>query len=296
MKIVLFGKNGQVGQELQRTLAPLGSILALGSEDVDLNDLDALRNALSHEAPDIIVNAAAYTAVDQAESDEATAFRINAEVPEVMARYARFNGSLLVHYSTEYVFDGQKSGAYTETDATNPLNVYGQSKRAGERAIQGGGCHALIFRTSWVFSAPGHNFINTILRLARERDTLSVVSDQLGAPTSAELLADVTALAIASCQSDALREGLYHLTASGSTSWYGLACYIVQQAKAKGMELKLDVPNIHAIKTIDYPTPAKRPRNSRMDCSSLSEQLGITLPHWKIHVDRMLDQVCQSGS
>ncbi len=295
MKVVLLGKNGQVGQELQRTLAPLGNIIALGKEDLDLTDLDALRNVLSSQAPEIIVNAAAYTAVDQAESDSTTAFRINAEAPEVMARYARFNGSLLVHYSTEYVFDGQKSSAYIETDSPNPLNVYGQSKLAGERAIQGGGCHALIFRTSWVFSAPGRNFINTILRLARERDTLDVVSDQLGAPTSAELLADVTALAIASCQSDALREGMYHLTASGSTSWYGLACYIVQQAHAKGMDLKLDVPNIRAIKTADYPTPAKRPRNSRMDCSSLSQQLGITLPHWQVHVDRMLDQICANN-
>lgn len=295
MKIVLLGKNGQVGQELQRTLPPLGEIIALGKEDIDLSDLDALRDTLYDHAPDIIVNAAAYTAVDQAKDDEATAFRINAEAPEVMARYARYNGSLLVHYSTDYVFDGQKSGAYTEMDATNPLSVYGQSKRAGERAVQGGSCHALIFRTSWVFSAPGRNFINTILRLARERETLDIVSDQLGAPTSAELIADITAIAIASCQSDTLREGIYHLTAAGSTSWYGLACYIVQQARMRGMALKLDVPNIRAIKTADYPTPAKRPRNSRMDCSSLTQQLGIALPNWKTHVDRMLAQVCKTG-
>ena len=291
MKILLFGKDGQIGRELQRTLPPFGEIIAPPRSEIDFADADALRAVVQVHAPDVIVNAAAYTAVDQAESDEASAFRVNAEAVEVLARYARYNGSLLVHYSTDYVFDGTKSGAYAELDAPHPLNVYGQSKLAGELAVQQGGCHALTFRTSWVFSAHGRNFIHTILRLARERDTIDVVSDQIGAPTSAELVADVTALALAALHADALPEGLYHLSASGSTSWYGLACYVVQQARAHGAKLKLDVPGIRAISTANYPTAAKRPRNSRLDCRALSDKLGIALPHWKGHVDRMLAQI-----
>lgn len=291
MKILLFGKDGQIGSELRRTLPPFGEIVALGKDEADFTNLAGLRDLVSAHAPDIIVNAAAYTAVDLAESDPVSAFKINAEAVEVLARYARFNGSLLVHYSTDYVFDGKKSGAYAELDATNPLSVYGQSKLAGELAVQQGGCHALTFRTSWVFSAHGKNFINTILRLAKERESINVVSDQIGAPTSAELLADVTALAIATFHADALPEGLYHLTASGSTSWYGLACYVVQQARANGAQLKLDESGIRAISSANYPTAAQRPRNSRLDCRALSEKLGIALPHWRVHVDRMLAQI-----
>ena len=208
-----------------------------------------------------------------------------------MAEYARYNGALLVHYSTDYVFDGQKEGAYIETDVANPLSVYGKSKRAGEEAVQQGGCHHLIFRTSWVYSSHGSNFIKTILRLSKERDALNIVADQIGAPTSAELIADVTALAIAAYRSDILPEGMYHLTASGETSWYGLASYVVERAIAKGAELKLDATKIRAITTEDYPTPAKRPTNSRLDNTRLTDRLGFLMPEWEFHVGRVVDQI-----
>ena len=295
MKILLFGKDGQVGRELQRTLPMLGEVVALGKADVDLTDLDKLRAVLSEQAPEIIVNAAAYTAVDKAESDEATAYRINAEAVEAMARYARYNGALLVHYSTDYVFDGSKQGAYEEYDAINPLNVYGKSKRAGEEAVQQGGCHHLIFRTTWVYSAHGNNFIKTMLRLAKERDSLSVVADQIGAPTSAELIADVTALALVGYRADLVPEGLYHLTAAGETSWHGLATYALQRARDKGAKLALDPAKIRAITTEEYPLPAKRPRNSRLNNSRLIEWLGFDMPEWQLHVDRAIDQLVDSG-
>ncbi|MBS1186192.1 MAG: rfbD [Burkholderiaceae bacterium] len=295
MKILLFGGNGQIGHELQRTLAPFGRIVAPSRSEADLTEAGNLQAMLQTQAPDIIVNAAAYTAVDPAESNETTAFAVNATAVETMARYARYNGSLLVHYSTDYVFDGTQSAAYTELDAPNPLNAYGRTKLAGELALQQGGCHALTFRTSWVFSSHGRNFIRTILKLARERETIDVVSDQIGAPTSAELVADVTALALAAFHADALPEGLYHLTASGSTSWYGLACYVVQQAQAHGATMKLGLDGIRAVRSTDYrrdrPGTATRPRNSRLDCSKLTEKLGLALPHWKVHVDRMLAQI-----
>lgn len=291
MKILLFGSHGQIGRELLRTLPPLGEIVAPPRSEVDLGDAAYLRAVLQAQAPDIIVNAAAYTAVDQAENNEATAFRVNAAALDVLARYAHFNGSLLVHYSSDYVFDGHKAGFYDELDAPGPLNAYGRSKLAGEQAVQQGGCHALIFRTSWVFAAHGRNFIRTILQLAREREQIDVVSDQIGAPTSAELIADVSALSIAAFYANALPEGLYHLTASGATSWYGLACYVVQQARAHGAPLKLDVAGIRAVTSNDFPSVAKRPRNSRLDCTRLNEKLGFRLPHWKVHVDRMLAQI-----
>ncbi|MBS1169244.1 MAG: rfbD [Burkholderiaceae bacterium] len=295
MKILLFGGNGQIGHELQRTLAPFGNIVAPARSEADFTNADGLRAVLQQHAPDVIVNAAAYTAVDPAERDESTALAVNAAAVEALARYARYNGSLLVHYSSDYVFNGMQSGAYTELDVPHPQNAYGRSKLAGELAIQQGGCHALTFRTSWVFSSHGRNFIRTILKLARERKTIDVVSDQIGAPTSAELVADVTALALAAFHADALPEGLYHLTASGSTSWYGLACYVVQQAQAHGAPLKLDVSGIRAVRSADYqrahPGTAIRPRNSRLDCRKLTEKLGLALPHWKVHVDRMLMQI-----
>jgi len=293
MKIVLFGSGGQVGHELQRTLLPLGEVVALDHNHVDLTNLAGLRDVLYVQAPDIIVNAAAYTAVDKAENEEASAFTVNAEAVRVMADYARYNGSLLVHYSTDYVFDGQKSGPYIETDVTNPLSVYGKSKRAGEEAVQQGGCHHLIFRTSWVYSVHGSNFIKTILRLAKERESLNIVADQIGAPTSAELIADVTALSLAAYYADILPEGMYHLTASGETSWHGLACYVVERAIAKGMALKLDSSKISAITTEEYPLPAMRPKNSRLDNSRLSSRLGFEMPDWRVHVDRAVDQLIE---
>ena len=291
MKTLLFGSGGQVGHELQRTLPMLGEVIAMDQKDADLADLVGLREVLYAHAPEIIVNAAAYTAVDKAESEAEIAFRINAEAVGVMAEYARYTGALLVHYSTDYVFDGQKEGAYIETDVANPLSVYGKSKRAGEEAVQQGGCHHLIFRTSWVYSSHGSNFIKTILRLSKERDALNIVADQIGAPTSAELIADVTALAIAAYRSDILPEGMYHLTASGETSWYGLASYVVERAIAKGAELKLDATKIRAITTEDYPTPAKRPKNSRLDNTRLTDRLGFLMPEWEFHVGRVVDQI-----
>ena len=291
MKILLLGKDGQVGRELQRTLPPFGNVIALGRDDADLSDLKGLRDLLYIHAPDIIVNAAAYTAVDKAESDEAAAYRINAEAVGVLADYARFNGSLLVHYSTDYVFDGEKTGAYIETDATHALSAYGRSKRSGEEAVMQGGCHYLVFRTSWVYSAHGHNFIKTILRLAKEKDSLSVVSDQIGTPTSAELIADVTGLAIAAYFADMLPEGFYHLTASGETSWHGLACYVIEKAAAMGAQLKLDVAKVLPITTEEYPLPARRPKNSCLDISKLAARLGFPLPDWRFHVDRVIDQL-----
>jgi dTDP-4-dehydrorhamnose reductase len=293
MRILLLGKNGQVGRELQRTLPPLGEVIALDRKEADFNDLAGLRTMLYSHAPDIIVNAAAYTAVDKAETEEATALRINAEAVEVLADYARYNGSLLVHYSTDYVFDGQKSGAYIETDVTNPLSVYGKSKRKGEEAVMQGGCHYLIFRTSWVYSTHGSNFIKTILRLAKERDHLNIVADQIGAPTSAELIADVTALSIAAYFADVLPEGMYHLTASGETTWHGLASYVVENAIKLGARLKLDLGNIRPITTEEYPLPASRPKNSRLDNSKLTARLGFPMPDWRIHVDRAVEQLIQ---
>lgn len=291
MKILLIGKNGQVGQELQRTLLPLGDVAALGRESLELGDLAALKQVLAAQAPAVIVNASAYTAVDRAESDEALATAVNAGAVAAMAAYAREHGALLVHYSTDYVFDGTKEAPYREDDATAPQSAYGRSKRAGEEAILASGCQALVFRTSWVFSAHGGNFIKTMLRLAGERDSLSVVADQFGAPTSAELIADVTALAIAAYRRGALEGGIYHLTAAGATSWHGLASYAIERAIARGASLKVAPAQIKPIPTEAYPVPAKRPRNSRLDTSKLSGALGLHLPDWTVHVDRLIDQL-----
>jgi dTDP-4-dehydrorhamnose reductase len=291
MKILLLGKNGQVGHELQRTLLPLGQVIALGREEADLSSPTQLQSVLAQHIPDIIVNAAAYNDVDKAESDEAMAFRINAEAVGLMAELARQSGALLVHYSTDYVFDGRKPEPYVESDTTNPLNTYGRSKRAGEQVIEQSRCRSLIIRTSWVFSAHGGNFIKTILRLARDRENLNVVADQYGAPTSAWLIADVTALAIAGHRGHALKNGMYHLTAAGETSWHGLACHVVNRALANGATLKLHPEQIRAIPTEDYPLPARRPKNSRMDTGALSRALGLHFPDWNIHVDRVVDQL-----
>ncbi|MDE2585051.1 MAG: dTDP-4-dehydrorhamnose reductase [Betaproteobacteria bacterium] len=293
--ILLLGKDGQVGRELQRTLLPLGNLIAKGEQEADLGDLDALQALLEVAQPNVIVNAAAYTAVDKAESDAATAFRINAEAVEVLACYARQANTLLVHYSTDYVFDGTKSGAYLETDLPQPLSVYGRSKRAGEEVISTSGCDALIFRTSWAFSQYGGNFIKTILGLARERESLNVVADQFGAPTSAELIGDVTALAISGFRTQILPAGLYHLTASGETSWHGLARHVVQRAKDNGITLALDPECIIPVATDGYPLPAPRPKNSRLDTLRLTTRLNITLPDWAIHANRTIDQLTLGG-
>jgi len=296
MKILLLGKNGQVGHELQRTLLPLGRLTSKGRGEVDLVDLDRLGETIRTEAPDIIVNAAAYTAVDRAEEDEDTANKVNAAAVGLMAEYAADTNALLVHYSTDYVFDGEKAGAYTESDATNPQSAYGRSKLAGEEAILRSGCKAFIFRTSWVFSSHGGNFVKTIIRLANERDTLGIVADQIGAPTSAELIADVTGLAIAACKSGAISTGVYHLAASGEVSWHGLASHIVNSLHENNNGVKLKVADIRPITTDDYPLPAKRPKNSRLGTSKLSKALNIEIPHWTIYVDRTLAQLTRAES
>lgn len=294
MRIALFGKSGQVGNELLRTLPMLGEVMALDRDEVDFTDSSRLREVLHSLAPDVIVNAAAYTAVDKAESEEATALKINAEAVGVMANYARYNGSLLVHYSTDYVFDGTKNAPYIETDKTRPLSAYGKSKLEGELAVQQGGCHYLIFRTSWVYSVHGHNFLKTMLRLAKERESLNVVDDQVGAPTSAELIADVTALAIAAYFAGMMDEGIYHLTASGETTWHGLASYAIEKAMDQGMKLKLSPKNIHPIPTEGYPLPAVRPKNSRLSNQKLTEKLGFAMPDWKHHVERAVEQIIKT--
>jgi len=291
MKILLIGKNGQVGRELQRTLLPLGELVALGRDELELGDAGAIGQVLARQAADVIVNASAYTAVDRAESDEAGAMAVNASAVGAMAEYARAHGALLVHYSTDYVFDGDQDAPYREDDPTAPQSAYGRSKRAGEQAILASGCKALVFRTSWVFSAHGGNFIKTMLRLAGERDSLNVVADQFGAPTSAELIADVTALALAAYRRGALADGIYHLTASGATSWHGLASYAITQARARGASFKVDPARISPITTEAYPLPAKRPKNSRLDTSKLASALELRLPDWKIHVDRLIEQL-----
>ncbi|RTZ43160.1 dTDP-4-dehydrorhamnose reductase [Candidimonas sp. SYP-B2681] len=294
MKILLLGKNGQVGHELQRTLLPLGQLIALDRNEGNLEDDKALQLALHTHGPDVIVNAAAYTAVDKAESDEATAAQVNTKAVKLMAEYAKKTNALLVHYSTDYVYDGEKQGPYVESDSTCPQSAYGRTKCAGETAIIDSGCQALVFRTSWVFSAHGGNFIKTILRLAKERDNLGIVADQIGAPTSAELISDVTALAIAAYKRSAIPPGVYHLTAAGDTSWHGLATHVVAKLHAKGVPLKISADQIRAIATEDYPLPAKRPKNSRLDTGKLSEALGLQIPHWSIYVDRTIEQLTKT--
>lgn len=299
MKILLLGKNGQVGWELQRALAPLGELTALdrapeGGLCGDLADTDGLRATIRAVRPDVIVNAAAHTAVDKAESEVELAHAVNAAGPALLAEEAARTNAWLIHYSTDYVFDGAKTGAYVEDDTPNPQSVYGASKLAGEQAIQASGARHLIFRTSWVFAARGGNFAKTMLRLARERDVLNVVADQIGAPTSAELIADVTALCLQRVRSSEAADplsGLYHLVSAEETSWHGYARHVIATALARGRKLALTPEQINPIATSDYPLPAKRPPNSRLDTTKLRDTFGLTLPHWQYHVDRMLEEL-----
>lgn len=295
MKILLLGKDGQVGWELQRSLAPLGEVLALNSRSDsycgDLADLAGLGRTVQDWAPDVIVNAAAYTAVDKAESEREQAFRVNAEAVGVLAQAAAASGALLVHYSTDYVFPGQGVMPWQETDEVGPLNVYGESKLAGEQAIQASGCKHLIFRTCWVYAARGNNFARTMLRLATERDTLGVIDDQFGAPTGAELIADVTAHAIVAARHDAALSGLYHLAAAGETTWCGYARFVLEHAAAAGVALKVSAEAVNALTTDAYPTPAKRPANSRLDTHKLEKAFGLRLPEWQQGVARMLTEI-----
>lgn len=295
MKILLLGKDGQVGWELQRSLAPLGEVLALNARSEsycgDLADLAGLGRTVQDWAPDVIVNAAAYTAVDKAESEREQAFRVNAEAVGVLAQAAAASGALLVHYSTDYVFPGQGVTPWQETDEVGPLNVYGESKLAGEQAIQASGCKHLIFRTCWVYAARGNNFARTMLRLATERDTLGVIDDQFGAPTGAELIADVTAHAIVAARHDAALSGLYHLAAAGETTWCGYARFVLEHAAAAGVALKVPAEAVKALTTDAYPTPARRPANSRLDTHKLEKAFGLRLPEWQQGVARMLTEI-----
>ncbi|MEZ0318299.1 MAG: dTDP-4-dehydrorhamnose reductase [Methylophilaceae bacterium] len=292
-KILLIGRDGQVGWELQRALALLGELYAINSADCDLADTKKLRAIITGFKPDFIVNAAAYTAVDKAETDIELARAVNATVPGVMAEEALKLGAWLIHYSTDYVFDGTKEGLYLEGDVPNPLNVYGATKLEGELAIQQSGCRHLIFRTSWVFATRGNNFAKTMLRLAVERDVLKVVGDQQGAPTSAELIADVTALCLQRVllqKSDVL-DGVYHLTASGYTTWHAYAQYVLSYAVKVGISLRCQPEDVIAIPSSEYPVPAKRPMNSILDSTKLQKAFAITLPDWQYHAARMLEEV-----
>jgi dTDP-4-dehydrorhamnose reductase len=295
MKILLLGKQGQVGWELQRSLSPLGEVIAYGRAGANLEDPDALRRIVRDTAPQIIVNAAAYTAVDKAEAESERARQINTDAVGILAEECKQLGAWLIHYSTDYVFDGNKAGPYAETDHPAPQSVYGQTKCDGERAIQASGCQHLIFRTSWVYAARGGNFAKTMLRLAGERDTLNVVSDQIGAPTSAELIADITALCLYRLTHDnAFAErasGIYHLTSSGVTNWHGYAQLLIAEALALGINLRTTPENVKPIPTSAYPLPAKRPANSQLNTQKLRDSFGITLPPWQQGVTRLLNEI-----
>lgn len=291
MKILLLGKNGQLGWELQRSLGLLGKLIVLdrsGQQGLcgDLANLDGLRKTIADLKPDIIVNAAAYTAVDRAESEPKLANLINTQAPDLLAQEAAKLGAWLVHYSTDYVFDGSGNEPWCESDNSEPLNQYGESKLAGEQAIQSSGCKYLIFRTSWVYGSKGNNFAKTMLRLASERQTLSIINDQVGAPTSAALLADCTAHALFQAIHNPQLAGLYHLVASGETTWYEYAKIVINQARNIGEELL--VKEVKAISTLDYPTLAKRPYNSRLNSTKFCDSFGLVLPEWQEGVIRML--------
>ncbi len=294
MRILLTGKHGQVGFELQRALAPVGEICAVDQPECDLSDAAAIRALVRAYKPDLIVNPAAYTAVDKAESELELAHAINAVAPGVLGEEAAKRNAWVVHYSTDYVFDGTKLGAYTEDDPTNPQSVYGRTKRDGEIALKASGARHVIFRTSWVVGAHGSNFAKTILRLAVERESLNVVADQHGAPTSAALLADVTAQLVRQRQhegDDNFPFGVYHLVAGGQTTWCDYARFVVSEALAAGRSLKLSPEAIRAISSSEYPAAAKRPANSRLDTRKLRSHFGLELPDWQKGIRHILQQI-----
>lgn len=294
MKILLTGKNGQVGFELQRALALLGDVRAVDVAECDLADENAIRQLVQTFKPDLIVNPAAYTAVDKAESEPILATAINARAPAIFGEEAAKIGAWVIHYSTDYVFDGTKQGQYTEGDTTNPQSVYGKTKRDGELALQQSGAKYLILRTSWVVGAHGANFAKTMLRLAAERDSLNIVADQFGAPTSAALLADVTAHLVRQCHREGKQDfpfGTYHLVAGGETNWCDYARFVVEEAIKTGKTLKASPATINPITTAEYPLPASRPANSRLDTSLFGNTFGLRLPHWEDSVRHILQQI-----
>lgn len=295
MRILLLGKNGQVGWELQRALAPLGELVALDRDSstfkADFSHPDAMAATVRALRPDVIVNAAAYTDVDRAESEAALAHAVNVIAPAALAREAAMLDATLVHFSTDYVFDGSGSVPRDEGAPTAPLNVYGATKLEGEQAIRASGCRHLILRTSWVHAARGSNFAKTLLRLATEREHLEIVDDQIGAPTGADLLADVTAHALRSVQQRPSLAGTYHVTASGETSRHGYAHFVIERARAQGHPVKVAAEAIRPVPTSAFPTPARRPLNSRLDTRKLRARFGLSLPPWQEGVDRLLIEV-----
>lgn len=294
MKLLLLGKGGQVGWELQRSLAPLGEVVALDFDSTDFradfSQPEQLAETMLKVRPDVVVNAAAHTAVDKAESEPAFARKLNATSPGVVAQAAQQLGALMVHYSTDYVFDGSGTQPWQEDDATGPLSVYGRTKLEGEQLVAQHCARHLIFRTSWVYAARGGNFAKTMLRLAKERERLTVIDDQVGAPTGAELLADVTAHAVRATLADPAKAGLYHLVAGGETTWHGYARFVLAQALAAGVELKAQPDTVDAVATSAFPTPAARPHNSRLNTSKLQSTFGLVLPPWQAGVARMLHE------
>lgn len=296
MKILLLGINGQVGWELQRSLAPLGELISLDRNGLnqwcgDLSNPDQIYKTILEIAPNVVVNASAYTAVDLAETEQDMANLINHVAVGKIAEACAQIKALFVHYSTDYVFDGHGINAFTESDLLKPLNVYGQTKALGEQAIKNAQCHYLIFRTSWVFAQKGKNFLKTMLTLAQQREELSVINDQIGAPTSAELIADVSAHAIVQTLRDQTKIGIYHLVAGGETSWFEYAQYIFEQARKLGVHLAIQ--KVKPIPTTAYPTPAQRPLNSRLNNQKIQHAFQIYLPDWKVHVQRTVTEVLQ---
>jgi dTDP-4-dehydrorhamnose reductase len=296
MKILLFGKDGQVGRELRRSLSCLGDLISLGRKEADLQNLAYLRRVIQQHQPDVVVNAAAYTAVDNAESDDTTAHAVNVVAVGVMAEEAAKHNAWLVHYSTDYVYEGTKSSPYVESDVTAPISVYGKTKREGDELIRKHNPKHLIFRTSWVYAAQGRNFIKTILSLAQKRDDLKVIDDQFGAPTSAGLIADVTALGIYLVSRQTQQErtdltGTYHLVAAGETNWFGVAQFVLERAQARGLAIRVKSSQVQAVSSDVYSQSAKRPRNSRMATDKIRQAFGIHLPHWHYHLDLTLEEI-----
>ncbi len=297
MKILLLGKNGQVGFELDRSLQPLGQVYALDRHSNadglcgDVANFDAMTHAFDQIRPDIVVNATAYTAVDKAETDTVQAELINHLAVKHLAELAKQHQALLIHYSTDYVFDGTGETAWTEEDNTNPINVYGQTKRQGELALEQSGANFINLRTSWVYGTHGNNFIKTMLKLGASRETLGIIADQIGSPTGASLIADITAQIIRQYQlnSTSIEMGHYHLAARGECSWYDYAKFIFDVAREMGADLM--VKQVNAIGTADYPTPAKRPHNSRLNTSKLQRNFSLHLPHWQQGVRQVLGEL-----
>ncbi len=299
MKILLLGANGQIGWELRRALVALGEVQACGRTQAELGDVASLSRTVRSCAPDLIVNAAAYTDVDMAEMEPDTAWRINAEAVEVLAKTAHTTGAWLIHYSTDYVFDGSGEHCWREDDTPAPLNVYGQTKLAGEQAIRDSHCQHLIFRTSWIYAARRRNFARTILRCAMEQEQLRVVADQFGTPTSAALVADITALVYSSIRHDRKASrvsGTYHLTASGSTNWHDYACFLVSEASNLGAKLRTSTADILAISSMELKQAARRPANSRLDTTRLRHAFHLSLPPWQDQVSRLVTELCATDS